>query len=62
MWVARAEDKDDETLLKLAEISHSPEVVKAEKKASGGTAVIKENSPAELQEILAGIEDDIRNS
>ena len=62
VWVARAEDKDDETLLKLAEISHSPEVVEAEKKASGGTAVIKENSPAELQEILAGIEDDIRNS
>ncbi len=62
VWVARAEDKDDETLLKLVAISHSPEVVEAEKKASGGTAVIKENSPAELQEILAGIEDDIRNS
>lgn len=62
VWVARAEDKDDETLLKLAEISHSPEVVEAEKTASGGTAVIKENSPAELQEILAGIEDDIRSS
>ncbi|NDO90010.1 MetQ/NlpA family ABC transporter substrate-binding protein [Cellulosimicrobium composti] len=62
VWVARAEDSDDETLLKLAELSHSPEVVEAEKAASGGTAVIKENSPAELQEILAGIEDDIRNS
>jgi D-methionine transport system substrate-binding protein len=61
VWVARAEDKDDETLLKLAELSHTPEVVEAEQKASGGTAVIKENSPAELQEILAGIEDDIRS-
>ncbi|WP_251149999.1 MetQ/NlpA family ABC transporter substrate-binding protein [Cellulosimicrobium sp. Marseille-Q4280] len=62
VWVARAEDSGDETLLKLAEISHSAEVVEAEDAASGGTAVIKENSPTELQEILAGIEDDIRNA
>ncbi|MCB7136246.1 MetQ/NlpA family ABC transporter substrate-binding protein [Cellulosimicrobium marinum] len=62
VWVARAEDADDETLLALAELSHAPEVVEAEKTASGGTAVIKENPADELQEILAGIEDDIRNS
>lgn len=62
VWVARAEDKDDPDLAKLAEISHSDEVVAAEQKASGGTAVIKDNSPEELQEILAGLEDDIRNA
>ncbi|MFI2102862.1 MetQ/NlpA family ABC transporter substrate-binding protein [Isoptericola sp. NPDC019693] len=62
VWVARAEDKDDPDLLKLAEISHSDEVVAAEQKASGGTAVIKDNSPEELQEILSGLEDDIRNA
>jgi D-methionine transport system substrate-binding protein len=60
VWVARAEDADDEELAKLVEISHSPEVVEAEKAQSGGTAVIKDNSPEELQEILAGIEADLR--
>ncbi|MFE5292151.1 MetQ/NlpA family ABC transporter substrate-binding protein [Isoptericola sp. NPDC056618] len=62
VWVARAEDKDDPDLAKLVEISHSDEVVAAEQKASGGTAVIKDNSPEELQEILSGLEDDIRNA
>ncbi|MFE6971380.1 MetQ/NlpA family ABC transporter substrate-binding protein [Isoptericola sp. NPDC057653] len=60
VWVARAEDADDPDLLKLAEVSHSDAVVAAEKKASGGTAVIKENTPEELQKILTGLEDDIR--
>ena len=60
VWVARAEDADDEELAKLVEISHSPEVVEAEEQASGGTAVIKDNSAEELQEILAGIEEDLR--
>ncbi len=60
VWVARAADKDDETLLKIAALSQNEEVVAAEKKASGGTAVIKDNSPADLQEILAGIEENYR--
>lgn len=62
VWVARAEDKDDPDLKKLVEISHSDEVVAAEQKQSGNTAVIKDNSPEELQEILSGLEDDIRNA
>ncbi|MFE5308517.1 MetQ/NlpA family ABC transporter substrate-binding protein [Isoptericola sp. NPDC056605] len=62
VWVARAEDSGDPDLAKLVEISHSDEVVAAEQKQSGGTAVIKDNSPEELQEILAGLEDDIRNA
>ncbi|MEL7976420.1 MetQ/NlpA family ABC transporter substrate-binding protein [Isoptericola sp. F-RaC21] len=62
VWVTRAEDADDPDLKKLAEISHSDEVVAAEQKASGDTAVIKDNSPEELQEILSGLEDDIRNA
>ncbi|MFF3064901.1 MetQ/NlpA family ABC transporter substrate-binding protein [Oerskovia sp. NPDC057915] len=60
VWVARAADKDDETLLKIAALSQNEEVVAAEKKASGGTAVIKDNSAADLQEILAGIEKNYR--
>jgi D-methionine transport system substrate-binding protein len=62
VWVARAEDKDDPDLKKLVEISHSDEVVAAEQEASGDTAVIKDNSAEELQEILSGLEDDIRNA
>ncbi|MBD5786100.1 methionine ABC transporter substrate-binding protein [Cellulosimicrobium terreum] len=60
VWVARAEDKDDETLLELAALSQSPEMIDAEAASSDGTAVTKDNSAAELQEILAGLEDDIR--
>lgn len=60
VWVTTAAKKDDADLLKLAEISHSPEVVEAEEKASGNTAAIKKNTPAELQEILAGIEANIQ--
>ncbi|MFC8922546.1 MetQ/NlpA family ABC transporter substrate-binding protein [Cellulosimicrobium sp. NPDC057127] len=60
VWVTTAENADDEDLAKLVEISHSPEVVEAEEQASGGTAVIKDNSAEELQEILAGIEADLR--
>jgi D-methionine transport system substrate-binding protein len=62
VWVARAEDSDDPDLAKLVEISHSDEVVAAEQAASGDTAVIKDNSPEELQEILSGLEDDIRSA
>ncbi|MHA7133692.1 MetQ/NlpA family ABC transporter substrate-binding protein [Oerskovia turbata] len=57
IWVARAEDKDDETLLKIAALSQNEEVIAAEKKASADSAVIKDNSAADLQAILAGIQE-----
>lgn len=60
IWVARAEDKDDETLLKIAAISQNEEVIAAEKKASANSAVIKSNSAADLQKILVGIEKNYR--
>ncbi len=60
VWVARAEDKDDETLLKIAALSQNEEVIAAENESSGNSAVIKSNSAAELQEILAGIEKNYR--
>ena len=58
VWVARADDADNEVFQQLVEIFHSPEVEKGVLEASGGTGVIKDNSAAELQEILAGIEAD----
>jgi D-methionine transport system substrate-binding protein len=58
VWVARADDADNEVFQQLVEIYHSPEVEKGVLEASGGTGVIKDNSAAELQEILSGIEAD----
>ncbi|ACZ29288.1 NLPA lipoprotein [Xylanimonas cellulosilytica DSM 15894] len=56
IWVARAEDKDNETFAKLIEIYHDTEVTDGVIEASGGTGIIKSETPAELQEILATIE------
>jgi len=58
VWVARSGDADNEVFQQLVEIYHSPEVEEGVLEASGGTGVIKDNSAAELQEILAGIEAD----
>lgn len=58
VWTARAEDADNEVFQQLIEIYHSPEVEKGVLEASGDTGVIKDNSAAELQEILAEIEAD----
>lgn len=58
VWVSRAQDVDTEVFQRLVEIYRSPEVAKGVLAASGDTAVIKDNSAAELQQILAGIEED----
>ncbi|MFD7023653.1 MetQ/NlpA family ABC transporter substrate-binding protein [Promicromonospora sukumoe] len=58
VWVARGDDADNEVFQQLVEIYHSPEVEEGVIEASGGTGVIKDNSAAELQEILAGIQED----
>ena len=58
VWVARGADADNEVFQQLVEIYHSPEVEEGVLEASGDTGVIKDNPAAELQEILAGIEED----
>lgn len=60
IWVASAENADNPDYATLVDIWHSPEVEAAALEESGGTAVFKDNSPEELQEILAGIEDNLR--
>jgi D-methionine transport system substrate-binding protein len=52
VWVARGEDATDEDFLTLARLWHDPAVVAAVQEASGGTAVIVDLTPAELQERL----------
>ncbi|MCA5894339.1 methionine ABC transporter substrate-binding protein [Isoptericola sp. NEAU-Y5] len=56
VWVSRAEDADDETLNKLVDIFHSPEIEEGVLEASGGTGVIKDNDAADLQRILTDIQ------
>lgn len=61
IWAARAEDADDPRLAQLVEIYSGEEVQAALQAASGGTAVLADQTPAELQEILAEVEEDARN-
>jgi len=61
IWAARAEDADNELYLRLVEIYEDPEVQEALLAASGGTAVLADKTPTELQAILAKVEEDARN-
>lgn len=56
IFAARKADADNEDFAKLVEIYHDAAVTEGVVEASGGTGVIKDDSPAKLQEILATIE------
>lgn len=56
IWVARAEDKDNATYLKLVEIYQTAAVQEASLKASGGTAVFATQDGPELQGYLTDIQ------
>jgi len=60
VWVARAEDADDEKVQQLVEIFHTPEVTDGVLEASGGTGVIKDNDAEELQGILDEIQTNLQ--
>lgn len=62
VWVARAQDADDPVFAKLVEIYHDPAVTDELLKENGGTAILSDKTPAELQEILTGLEDLIQQS
>ncbi|TDE03374.1 MetQ/NlpA family ABC transporter substrate-binding protein [Jiangella asiatica] len=59
IWVARADDAENETFQRLVDLYHSPEVQDASSQASGGTAVFTDNPADELGDILGGIETDL---
>jgi len=61
IWAVRAEDAGNELYLRLVEIYEDPEVQDALQAASGGTAVLVDKTPEELQAILAEVEEDARN-
>lgn len=56
VWVARADEADNEVFQRLIEIHKSEEVVAALQESSGGTASLADQSPAELQAILAEVQ------
>lgn len=56
VFVSRAADADNETFAKLIEIYHDSAVEASVQETAGGTAAFLNNDPAELQEILKGIE------
>ncbi|GAA4286607.1 MetQ/NlpA family ABC transporter substrate-binding protein [Georgenia daeguensis] len=56
VWVARAEDADNETYQQLVEIHKSPEVTEALQESAGGTASLADQGAEELQEILAEVQ------
>ncbi|MDR2722232.1 MAG: methionine ABC transporter substrate-binding protein [Cellulomonadaceae bacterium] len=62
IFVARAADADNETFARLVNIYHDPSVTDGVIESSGGTGVIMDNSPADLQRILAYIEDNFRQA
>ncbi len=56
IWVSRKADADNPTFKKLIELYHEKDVTDGVLEASGGTGVIKDNTPKQLQDILATIE------
>lgn len=59
IWAARADDADNPTFARLAEIYHDSAVEDGVQEVAGGTAAFLEKDPADLQEILTGLVSDI---
>lgn len=62
VWVVRAEDKDNPVYKKLVDIYHDKSVTDELLKENGGTALLSEKTPEQLQEILNGLEDLVKQS
>ncbi len=61
-FVARDADKNNPTYLKIVELYHDPAVTAAVVNASQGTAVIVDRPVSDLETILAGLEETVRES
>ncbi|WP_345495669.1 MetQ/NlpA family ABC transporter substrate-binding protein [Nocardia callitridis] len=60
VFAARAEDKDNPTLLKLAALYHDPDVEAEVRAESGYQGIFKSNSPEDLQTTLGELEKHFR--
>ncbi|MDR2722233.1 MAG: methionine ABC transporter substrate-binding protein [Cellulomonadaceae bacterium] len=62
VWVARAEDADNEVFTRIVDIFHnSDDVINGLIESSAGTAAVRNNPAADLQRILANIQENLRN-
>ncbi|MDY3126512.1 MAG: MetQ/NlpA family ABC transporter substrate-binding protein [Corynebacterium sp.] len=61
-FVVRAEDAENEELIRLAKLWHTDAVQAAVAEDSKGTSVSIERTPEELQDILSRLEDDLRSN
>lgn len=61
IWAARSGDQDDPALLALVELYEDQEIQDALLASSGGTAVLADQTPEELQSYLADVEADARS-
>lgn len=59
VWVARADQAENEIFAKLVEIYHEESVEESAQETAGGTAAFLDTEPERLQEILAEIESNI---
>nr|WP_235457206.1 MetQ/NlpA family ABC transporter substrate-binding protein [Williamsia sp. Leaf354] len=62
VFVARDQDKDNATYKKLVSIYHDPEVEAAVKKSLGDNGVLKNNDPAELQQLTVDLQKQVANN
>ena len=60
VWVAPAKDQNNPVYAQLIKIYHESAVTDALLAESKGTAVVQNQTPAQLQKILAGLEKDIK--
>lgn len=62
VWVARAKDADNPVYKKLVDLYHSTPVTDELLKENAGTAILTDKTPAQLQQILSGLEDLVKKS
>ncbi len=62
VWVARKQDAANPVFATLVAIYHDKAVTDELLKENGGTALVSDKSPAQLQQILSGLEDLVRKA
>lgn len=60
LFVARADQRDDPDFATLVRIYHDPQTLEAARKDLGADGVFRDNTPQDLQDTLAGIEQQLR--
>ena len=60
VWVVPAKDKDNPVYAQLVKIYHQSAVIDGLLAESKGTAVAQNQTPAQLQKILTGLEKDVK--